>query len=104
MQRVRICAPHAVAHSFGGHYPFKAEAVAVDTSSVAVLASRPADARCLAVSYEFVKEADGQDWGDVWVWDLEDPCQRTVEWLGLLPRRKAEQYARARGYPLYRHP
>ncbi len=55
----------------------------------------------LALSYEFVEERNGLDWGDVWVWDLDDSSQRTVEWLGSMSHATAERFAKTRGYPFY---
>ena len=60
--------------------------------------------RRLALSYMFVEERADDDWGDVWVWDMDDRAHPTVEWLGCISRRAARILANACGYPLYGSP
>jgi hypothetical protein len=49
--------------------------------------------RRLALSYAFVeKRADG-DWGDAWIWDMNDPRQATITWLGFISHEAAKWYA-----------
>jgi|SRR5579859_179161 len=72
----------------------------VDTSPMAASAASQSRRR-LALSYEFIEEREGQEYGAVWLWDLDDPSHPTVEWLGEMSQAAAKVYARTHAYPFY---
>ncbi len=55
----------------------------------------------IALSYEFVEERRGQEYGDVWLWDLDDRSHPTVEWLGEMSQAAAKIYAKSHNLPFY---